>query len=98
MNKHKRYDEIFKREAVELALSSKQSIGKTAKELGIAQLSLNHWVRNTRLGRHSNLSDKSSLKPEEIALTKALRELAIVREERDILKKALGIFSPPTKR
>jgi transposase-like protein len=56
------------------------------------------WVRNFKLGRHSNLSDKSALTSEEIALNKALRELAIVREERDILKKALGIFSLPEKR
>ena len=96
--KTKRYDETFKRDAVELALSSKRSLGKTAQELGIAPSNLCRWVRNWNLGRQNNLSDKSALKPEEMALTKALKELAIVKEERDILKKALGIFSLPENR
>jgi transposase len=98
MNKIKRYDAVFKRDAVQLALSSKQPLGKTARDLGVAQSSLCKWVRNFKLGRHSNLSDKSALTSEEIALQRALRELAIVKEERDILKKALGIFSLPVNR
>jgi transposase len=98
MSKIRRYDAVFKRDAVQLALSSKQPLGKTAKDLGIAQSSLCKWVRNFNLGRHSNLSDKSALTSEEIALQKALRELAIVKEERDILKKHWGIFSLPANR
>jgi transposase len=98
MNKIKRYDSVFKHEAVQLALSSKQPLGKTARDLGVSQSSLCKWVRNSKLGRHSNLSDTSALTSEEIALEKALRELAIVKEERDILKKALGIFSLPVNR
>ncbi len=98
MNTVKRYDDLFKKDAVSLALSCKQSFSQTSKELGIAQSTLCKWVRNSKLGRHSNLSDKSPLKPDEIALHKALRELAIVKEERDILKKALVIFSLPEKR
>ena len=98
MKKVKRYEESFKQEVVNLALSKRQSLEKTAKELGIAQSSLCKWVRNYKLGRHQNLSDKSALKPEEIELNKALKELAIVKEERDILKKALGIFSLPVRK
>ena len=94
----KKYDETFKRDAVRLALSSNQSLKKTAKDLGVAASSLCKWVNNYRIGRHGNLSDKSKLSTEEVALKRALRELAIVREERDILKKALGIFSVPANK
>jgi transposase len=51
MSKTKRYDAVFKRDAVQLALSSKQPLGKTARDLGVAQSSLCKWVRNSRLGR-----------------------------------------------
>jgi transposase len=95
MNKIKRYKETFKQDAVNLALSCNRAIGKTAQELGVAQSTLCKWVKNHKLVRHNNLSDKTALKPEEIALKKALKELSIVKEERDILKKALGIFSQP---
>ena len=95
MIKVKRYDESFKQDAVKLAISSNQSLTKTSKELGVSHASLCKWVKNQQLGRYSNLSDKIPLKPEEIALKKVLRELAVVSEERDILKKALGIFSQP---
>jgi len=54
-------------------------------------------VNNFQLGRQTNLSDNRPLKPEEIELKKLLKELAIVKEERDILKKALGIFSLAAK-
>jgi hypothetical protein len=37
------------------------------------------------------------LKPEDAELAKLRRELAITKEERDILKKALGIFSATRK-
>ena len=98
MSKVKKYSPSFKEDAVRLALSSKQSIGKTARGIGVAQSTLCKWVRNSTLGRISNLSDGSPLKADEIALRDALKELAIIKEERDILKKALGIFSLPAKK
>jgi len=98
MNKKKRYDNSFKRDAVNFVFSSKQSLSRAASELGIAQSTLSRWAHNSQLGRHINLSDNSPLKPEEAELKKVLKELAIVKEERDILKKALGIFSLPQNR
>lgn len=93
MKKRKRYDSSFKRDAVNFVISEKQPLSKAASDLGLAQSTLSRWVNNFQLGRHINLSDNSPLKPEEAELKKVLRELAIVKEERDILKKALGIFS-----
>ncbi len=40
-----------------------------------------------------DFSDKGHLKPSDAEAVNLRKELAIVREERDILKKALGIFS-----
>lgn len=98
MNKRKHYDSSFKQDAVNFVVSGKRPLGKAASELGLAQSTLSRWVNNYHLGRRANLSDNSPLKPEEAELKKVLKELAIVREERDILKKALGIFSLPQNR
>jgi len=94
----KRYDEEFKDNAVRLIISSGKSHKEIAKSLGMGQSTLSKWLRNARLGRNGNLSSTKPLNSDEKALKEALKELAIVREERDILKKALGIFSLPPKK
>lgn len=98
MNKVKKYDSAFKANAVSLIISSGKSHREISDDLGIGQSTLSKWVRNSRLGRHDDLSSTKPLSNDEKALKDALRELAIVREERDILKKALGIFSLPPRK
>lgn len=44
MSKNKKYDKLFREQAVQLALSSSQPIAKTAKELGVLEGTLYHWV------------------------------------------------------
>jgi transposase len=46
---------------------------------------------------NNSFPGKGHLKPSDAELHSLRRELAIVREERDILKKALGIFSSQRK-
>ena len=94
----KKYDDEFKRNAVDLVISSGKPHREIANNLGIGQSTLSKWVRNSRLNRHKNLSSNKPLTNEEKALHEALKELSIVREERDILKKALGIFSLPLRK
>jgi len=94
----KRYDAEFKTSAVQLVISSGKSHKEIAKDLGIGQSTLSRWVQNHHLGRSINLSSSRNLNEHETALKEALKELAIVREERDILKKALGIFSLPLRK
>lgn len=98
MNLADKFDEEFKINAVNLARSSNKPIREIAFELGVGHSTLSRWVRNSRLGRAGKLSTTKQLNPQEEELKKALKELAIVREERDILKKALGIFSLPARR
>lgn len=97
MKRVKKYDEEFRQSATRLVLEGGQKIGEVAAHLGVGHSTLNTWLRNARLMGTRNLSDKSPLKREEIELRAALKKLRIVEEERDILKKALGIFSQPNK-
>lgn len=87
----KRYDEAFKRQAVEHWIKSGQRGTRIAAELGISYPSLKDWKRRY-LG--NALPGGADL----VAENRALRaELARVREQRDILKKTLGIFAQPSK-
>jgi transposase len=87
----KRYDEVFKRQAVEHWIKSSKSGTRIAAELGISYPSLKDWKR-----RYTG--DALPVGLDLAAENRALKaELARVREQRDILKKTLGIFAEPPK-
>ena len=87
----KRYDESFKRQAVEHWLKSDQPGTQIAAELGLSYPSLKEWKRRYY---GEAMPARSDLEAENRALK---AELARVREQRDILKKTLGIFTEPLK-
>lgn len=83
----------FKREAVKLAEQPGRSLTAAARELGIERSVLKRWVENFAAGRYEKdkaLPLKAAQQQENEQLR---RELAKVRMERDILKKALGFFA-----
>jgi len=85
------YTEEFKREAVELSNSSEKSIVKVAQDLGIKPKLLYRWRAEQRA-----LGERAFSGPGHKVLTEVeslQTELAEVCRERDILKKALAIFS-----
>jgi transposase len=87
----RRYDEAFKRGAIELWRKSGRSARAVASELGISDRHLYGWRRE--YDRAQPVSPGQMEK--ELA---ALRqENAYLREQRDILKKTLGILSEPPK-
>ena len=87
----KRYDEAFKRQAVENWLRSSRPGTQVARELGVSYPALKEWKR-----RYYGAANPSH--PDLVAENRALKaELQRVREQRDILKKTLGILSEPTK-
>ncbi|MBA8667987.1 transposase [Holosporaceae bacterium 'Namur'] len=86
MSKLRKYSKEFKEEAVKLVRNSGKTYSEISGDLSIPRSTLALWMK----GRES-LGGESSLNKEEI---KALRkENLILKEEREILKKALAIFS-----
>ncbi|HZU70968.1 MAG TPA: transposase [Ktedonobacteraceae bacterium] len=89
----KTYSVEFKRKAVRLAQTSGKPIAHVARELGISDTSIHQWRKE--LGAHGEQafpgSGHQTAQEEEVRRLK--RELEVVKQERDILKKALGIFS-----
>ena len=84
-----KYSEEFKKEAVRLALSGEKTKIQTARDLGVSESKLYVWI--SKYGPEAKVPpDAADLKAENIRLRKALARSEM---EREILKKAIGIFS-----
>jgi transposase len=89
-NKPRRqYTEEFKRETVELIKNSGRNQAQVARELGISDQNISRWWQ--AYGQIDNLDETQTVRKEAYKTLQA--ELRRVTEERDILKKALNIFS-----
>ena len=86
-----RYTLEFKMEAVRLVKGG-QVAAVTAKILGIPKQTLESWVRLDSKGTLKGAGDKS-VSPEQMELARLRAELARVKMERDILKKATAYFA-----
>jgi len=95
MNKRKvrTYDKEFKQNAVNLYLKNNKSYDEVGEKLGIPGSTLASWVGSKKKDGAEAFPGKGRLKPSDEEIVQLRKELANVREERDILKKALGIFS-----
>ncbi len=91
----KKYTKEFKKDAVSLILRSDRSIRKIADELGVEYNLLCRWKRE--FDTHEGKAFPGQGNPVEAELAKLKRELLDVAEERDILKKAVVIFSKEAK-
>jgi len=90
-----RHTEAFRRETVKLLESSGKSVAELAREMGIHEKSLYRWRKQygSAVGPGENGISDSSVAELEAELKRLRRELEVVRQERDILKKAISIFS-----
>ena len=100
VNPRRRFDETFKREAVQNWLSSGKSVAMIAQELGLRANRLYAWRKRFAPadvgGRATAGAKPGSLADLQGQLEDALRENRHLREQRDILKKTLGILSEPS--
>lgn len=94
-SKYKRHDEAFKRSAVELWLQGGRTIEQIARELGISTQSLKQWRKQLAALPATGLGQRSvgQLEEENRRLRREVRHLA---QQRDILKKTLGIIATPS--
>ena len=88
---HKRYDISFKEEAVKLIVDRGRTPSMVAKELGINVTMLGRWKREYLTGK--GFPGKGHIPKVDEENHRLRKELADVKMERDILKKAVGIFS-----
>ena len=92
-SKRRTFSKEFKLEAVELAEATARPVREIERDLDLPRGILYRWRRElARDGGHA-FPGHGSLKLEDEGLRRLQRENDLLREERDILKKALGIFS-----
>jgi transposase len=97
-NERRVYTAEFKREAIRLAETSGKSIKALERELGLGDSVLRVWIRKAKADGADAFPGHGRLKPADEERRRLERELEIVRQERDILKKALAIFTQEPRR
>lgn len=89
----RRYTREFKREAIRLYETSGKSVRQIEIDLGITPGLLNKWRAQERSNGQQAFPGTGHQTELEAELRRVRRELEIVRQERDILKKAIQVFS-----
>ena len=94
------YTSEFKRDAVNMALSGKDSIAQIARELGIDGSVLGRWRRKHLENLDGAAAPVEGMTPSELAAEneRLRRENLRLAEQREILKKALNILGGEPRR
>ena len=89
-NTKKTYDDEFKKQAVQLLISSGRPLAQIARELGVTSWNLRDWRKRLQ----PELAQRpETLEALRVRLAQVERENLQLRQQRDILKKTLGIVS-----
>jgi transposase len=89
-----KYTKEFRLEAVRIVVEGGLSAGEAASRLSLPKSTLENWVRAFKTGKLEAIgSTHKPLTEVEMELARVKRELAVVRMERDILKKAAAYFA-----
>ena len=89
-----RYSKEFREEAVKLVIDLNLSIPEVSRRLDVPKSTISNWVKASKAGRLGNIGkNRRELSDTELELARLKRELAQVKMERDILKKAAAYFA-----
>ena len=91
----KTYTSEFKQEALRLLETSSKSAAQIERDLGVGPGCLSRWKYKLSQEGHQAFPGHGRVKPEQERLRHLERENDLLRQERDILKKAVAIFSRP---
>lgn len=94
MQKRKRrvFTKEFKAEAVRLVLKEGMSVAEVARDLDVARSGLGKWVEQAKVDRGDG-ADGALTSEEREELRKLRRENRVLKQEREILKKATAFFA-----
>ena len=84
------FTEAFKAEVVEFCRKGDRSVGQVARDLDLTETAVRRWVAQAEIddGRRPGLTSS-----EQEELSRLRKENRVLREERDILKRAVTFFA-----
>ena len=88
------FPDEYKAQVVELCASGERSVGAVAKDLDLSETAVRRWIAQAEIdaGQRAGLT---SAEREE--LSRLRKENRILREERDLLKRAASFFARETR-
>ncbi len=89
------FSDEFKAGAVRLVLEEGKTVGAAARDLDLSESALRKWVEQARADRTQGKTGLTTAEREELARLR--KELRIVQEEREILKKATAFFAKQSR-
>ena len=87
----KRYDEAFKIETVKYISENNKSVTQVAREIDVNPNTLFGWIK--KYGSNPEVKEVQTFSSEEAELRALKKELRDLKEENDILKKAMHYFA-----
>jgi transposase len=91
----RQFDDDFKAQAVRLVLDEGKSVGAVARDLDLTETALREWVKRARADRTHGRTGLTTAEREELARLR--KENRVLREEREILKKAAAFFAKQSR-
>lgn len=93
MGTRRQFSREFKVEAVKLVKERGVSVTQAARDLDVHQTMLRSWIRELAADPQQAFPGKGVMKPEQAEVERLRREVAKLKMERDILKKAAAYFA-----
>ena len=89
----RKFSREFKLEAVRLVTERGDAVAQAARDLDVAESVLRRWMRELSGDPAQAFPGNGVLKPDQIEIARLRKEVAKLKAERDILKKAAAYFA-----
>jgi len=89
----RRFSREFKLEAVRLVRERGVSVAQAGRDLAVHENQLRKWVKEFASDPSQAFPGQGQMKPEQLEIERLRREVAKLKAERDILKKAAAFFA-----
>jgi len=95
--KRRSYTDEFKQEAVRLVHEHGLTYTQVSRDLGVCKSVIRAWVKKAEAGELGSPASAVGAAPVEEELRRLRREVSVLREEREILKKAAAFFASESR-